>query len=57
VVAAGALTFPTWRGWVLPARPVAAEEHPHEDAPERVHLSPQARDNLRLVVQPLRLQT
>lgn len=52
------LTFPIWRDWVLPP-PVtspAAEHHEHHD-PDKVHLSPQARRNLRLVVQPMRLTT
>lgn len=58
--AGGAWTYDTWRGWLFPAHSAAEaeaeEEHAHE--PEgRIRLSPQARANLRLVVQPIRLET
>ncbi len=61
VVVAGVLTYDNWRGWLPLDRPAAlvAEtegEHGHEHAtPERVHLSPQARKNMRLEVWPVSL--
>lgn len=59
---AGGLYFTraTWQGWLKPgatetAPPTEAEhDHAHE---ERIKLSPEARDNLKLVVRPLQPQT
>jgi biotin carboxyl carrier protein len=59
VAAAGVFTHDTWRAWLFPASADAETEedsHAHEE-PERVRLSPQARANLRLVVQPLQRGT
>lgn len=50
------LTRDTWRAWLLPAKPAAAEAHDdhagHDHGPtdDRIKLTPQAQANLRLVV-------
>lgn len=53
------LTRETWRPWLTPTESSTGEEehaHDHAAEKERVKLSPQAKANLRLVVQPLELQ-
>jgi biotin carboxyl carrier protein len=59
VLVAGTLTRETWRPWLQTAPPTepAGADHPAHDEPGRIRLTPQARANLRLVVQPLKLQT
>jgi biotin carboxyl carrier protein len=59
VLVAGVLTHETWMPWLRkaqPTEPAGADHHVH-NAPGRIRLTPQARANLRLVVQPLKLQT
>lgn len=53
------LTQDSWRPWLFPAPPekAAEEEHHGHAHGERVILSPEARDNLKLVVKPLAVQT
>lgn len=45
----------SWRSWVFPAPPAAANGNDHDEPPDHVHLSPQAQANLRLVVRPIAL--
>jgi len=55
--AALAGTREIWLGWLFPKPPgAAADKHADHGSAERVRLSPQARENLKLDVRPIRLE-
>lgn len=53
----GFLTRTTWMPMLEREVPSSADDDHHHAQPDRVRLSPQARDNLKLVVKPLTLQS
>jgi multidrug efflux pump subunit AcrA (membrane-fusion protein) len=60
LLAAGYFTRDTWQEWLSPAesKPAADASHDgHEDEPQRVVLTPQARANLRLETRTLKTET
>ncbi|MCI0456227.1 MAG: hypothetical protein L0Z62_04505 [Gemmataceae bacterium] len=58
LAATGSLAYAAWRGWLFPAEQKQPKEEEQAHAKkERIYLSKQARDNLRLIVEPVATTT